>query len=242
MFRQKLTSFLNLLRLSRTFGAVSREHSVAGIAVALTSGGPSVTYVTPAFVSSQGRRAPPARKIKTASVPRFIHVAYHRAEHLSRPPQSGSGSRQSRQKVRTPSGRAALSLTFARPPVRVVGQFLLFKRCGSFSGRAACSLKAAPGSAFGVQSASPQIVNSDAAVTKPQSLQTATLCAAGYGGRERALLPGSGNQRMRKAARGDGSGVVGYACGLQSSGRAAAGAKVPHSCAPLRPPSLLLTH
>jgi hypothetical protein len=71
------------------FCAAFREHSVAIIAVALSSRGCSVAYIAPCFVSSQGRRGPPPRKIKTASAPRSMYVAHYRAKHLSRPAQSG---------------------------------------------------------------------------------------------------------------------------------------------------------
>jgi hypothetical protein len=51
----ELTSFLNFLRVSGTFGAALLEHSVAGIAIALTSQGSSLMKISPASPASQGR-------------------------------------------------------------------------------------------------------------------------------------------------------------------------------------------
>jgi len=110
----ELTSFLNFLRVSRRFAAGFWEHSVAGIVLALTSRGSSLTYITPASVSSHGRRGPPPRKIEVASPPTSICVGYHRAAHLSRPPRPGPGSRQSPQRLRSRSGSAVCQPTDGR--------------------------------------------------------------------------------------------------------------------------------
>jgi hypothetical protein len=51
----ELTSFLNFLRVSGTFAAALLEHSVAGIAIALTSRGSSLMKISPASLASQRR-------------------------------------------------------------------------------------------------------------------------------------------------------------------------------------------
>jgi hypothetical protein len=50
-----LTSFVNFLRVSGTYAAALLEHSVAGIAIALTSPRSSLTKVSPTSLASQGR-------------------------------------------------------------------------------------------------------------------------------------------------------------------------------------------
>jgi hypothetical protein len=50
-----LTSFVNFLLVSGTFRAALLEHSVAGIAIALTSRGSSPMRISPTSLASQGR-------------------------------------------------------------------------------------------------------------------------------------------------------------------------------------------
>jgi hypothetical protein len=50
-----LTSFVNFLRVSGTFAAALPEHSVAAIAIALTSPGSSLMKISPTCLASQGR-------------------------------------------------------------------------------------------------------------------------------------------------------------------------------------------
>jgi hypothetical protein len=49
-----LTSFVNFLRVSGTFGAALLEHFAAGIAIALTSRGSSLMKISPTSPASQG--------------------------------------------------------------------------------------------------------------------------------------------------------------------------------------------
>jgi hypothetical protein len=51
----ELTSFLNFPLVSGTFGAALLEHTVAGIAITLTSQGSSLMKISPASLASQGR-------------------------------------------------------------------------------------------------------------------------------------------------------------------------------------------
>jgi hypothetical protein len=76
---------------------IFHSHSLAGIGLAPSSRGSSLTCVTPALVSWQVGRGPQPGKIKTASLPRSIHLAYHRAGHLSRPFQFGWSARSRNQ-------------------------------------------------------------------------------------------------------------------------------------------------
>jgi hypothetical protein len=51
----ELTSFLKFLRVFGTLGAALLEHSVAGIAIALTSRGSSLMKISPTSLASRGR-------------------------------------------------------------------------------------------------------------------------------------------------------------------------------------------